>query len=81
MASRILLVEDDRQLRASIARGLREASYVVDRAGNGDQALTLAGKSTYDAIILDVLLPAKDGVAVCRSLRDQGIAVPVLMHA
>jgi DNA-binding response OmpR family regulator len=76
---RILLVEDDRQLRTSVMRGLREASYTVDQAANGAQALTLTSEETYDAIILDVLLPVQDGIAVCRALREKGNTVPILM--
>ncbi len=76
---RILFAEDDDQLRASIARGLREASYAVDEAANGIQALQLAGTNAYDAIILDVLLPGKNGKLVCRAIRERGSRVPILM--
>jgi DNA-binding response OmpR family regulator len=76
---RILFAEDDRQLRTSIVRGLREASYAVDQAGTGPQASSLAAANEYDVIILDVLLPGKDGLAVCRSIREQGNQVPILM--
>lgn len=76
---RILLVEDDRQLRAAIARGLRESLYAVDQAATGPQALALAKANEYDAVVLDILLPGKNGVAVCRTLREQGNAVPILM--
>jgi DNA-binding response OmpR family regulator len=76
---RILFAEDDRQLRTSIVRGLREASYAVDQAGTGPQALSLATESDYDVIILDVLLPGEDGLAVCRAIREQGSRVPILM--
>jgi two-component system copper resistance phosphate regulon response regulator CusR len=76
---RILLAEDDRQLRASIARGLREASYAVDVTGTGPQTLTAALSNHYDAIILDVLLPGKSGIVVCRSIRERGNKVPILM--
>jgi two-component system copper resistance phosphate regulon response regulator CusR len=76
---RILFAEDDRQLRTSIARGLREQSYAVDQAGTGPQALALAAASDYDVIILDVLLPSTDGLAVCRAIREQGNRVPILM--
>jgi DNA-binding response OmpR family regulator len=76
---RILFAEDDRQLRASIVRGLREASYAVDQAGTGPQALSLASEGEYEVIILDVLLPGKDGLAVCRAIREQGSRVPILM--
>ena len=78
---RILFAEDDAQLRASIARGLREASYEVDEAGTGVEALTLTEANDYDAIILDVLLPGKDGIAVCQAIRtrEDGGHVPILM--
>jgi len=76
---RILFAEDDRQLRTSIVRGLREASYAVDQAGTGSQALALVAANDYDVIILDVLLPNKDGLAVCRAIREQGNQVPILM--
>jgi two-component system copper resistance phosphate regulon response regulator CusR len=76
---RILFAEDDRQLRTSVARGLREASYAVDQAATGTQALTLSTANDYDGIILDVLLPGKDGIAVCRAIRERGNEVPILM--
>ena len=76
---RILLAEDDRQLRESIARGLREASYAVDDAPDGDRAIYLAAVNEYDAIILDIVLPGKDGLEVCRAIRRKGVHAPILM--
>jgi len=76
---RVLLAEDDSQLRASITRGLREASFAVDPAGTGAQALSLATSNEYDAIVLDVLLPGKSGIVVCRAIRERGNQVPILM--
>ncbi len=76
---RLLFAEDDRQLRTSITRGLREASYSVDQAATGAQALTLASTNEYDAIVLDVLLPGKSGIVVCRAIREKGNRVPILM--
>ena len=76
---RILLAEDDRQLRESIARGLREASYAVDDAPDGGKALFLAAVNEYDAIILDVVLPVRDGFDVCREIRRKGVHAPILM--
>ena len=76
---RILFAEDDRQLLTSLSRGLREASYAVDEAATGPQALALAVANEYDAIILDVLLPGKNGKAVCRAIRERGNRVPILM--
>ena len=76
---RILLAEDDRQLRESIARGLREASYAVDDAPDGERALFLAAVNAYDAIVLDIVLPGRDGVEVCRQIRRKGSHTPILM--
>jgi two-component system copper resistance phosphate regulon response regulator CusR len=76
---RILVVEDDHSLRASIARGLREASCLVDEASTGDEGLSLAEKGAYDAVVLDILLPGMDGVQVCRELRARENWVPILI--
>ena len=69
---RILLVEDEARVADFIARGLREQAYAVDVAPDGEQALYLAAVNQYDLIILDVMLPLKDGYAVCRELRAGG---------
>jgi DNA-binding response OmpR family regulator len=76
---RILLVEDDDRLRTMVARGLRENAYAVDTAADGNAAVYQAAVHDYDAIVLDVLLPERDGFAVCRALRERGLQVPVLM--
>ena len=76
---RILLAEDDRHLRESIARGLREASYAVDDAEDGARAIYLAAVNEYDAIILDIVLPVKDGLDVCREIRRRGMHTPIIM--
>jgi DNA-binding response OmpR family regulator len=76
---RLLLVEDDTQLRESIARGLRETSYAVDEAADGTQALEKASTTPYDGIVLDILLPSASGIDVCRTLRNRGNHVPILM--
>jgi len=75
----ILVVEDDHPLRASISRGLREASYVVDEAATGDEALTMAVNGAYDVLVLDILLPRMDGVEVCKELRARDNWVPILI--
>lgn len=75
----ILVVEDDHPLRASIARGLREAAFEVDEAATGTEGLAKASMGQYDAIILDILLPGIDGVAVCKELRAQNNWVPILI--
>ena len=76
---RIAFAEDDRQLRTSVSRGLREAGYTVDQAGSGAQVLALVESHQYDAVILDVLMPAPDGIEVCRAIRASGNRVPILM--
>lgn len=76
---RILVVEDDRRLAASLGRGLREAGFAVDSAYGGEQALTLVVGAVYDVVVLDVMLPGVDGVEVCRRLRARRTGVPILM--
>jgi len=76
---RILLVEDEPTAAHVLARGLREQSYAVDVAGDGDAALFQIGTTDYDAIILDVMLPITGGLAVCRTVRESGSGVPILM--
>jgi two-component system copper resistance phosphate regulon response regulator CusR len=76
---RILLVEDESRVAGFIARGLREQAYAVDIAADGEQALYQAAINQYDFVILDVMLPVKNGHAVCRELRASGFAAPILM--
>ena len=76
---RLLLVEDDVKLAAALARGLRHAGYAVDLVGDGDAALRNACVWEYDGIVLDVMLPARDGLEVCRALRARGCWAPVLL--
>jgi DNA-binding response OmpR family regulator len=76
---RVLLVEDEPQAAQVLAKGLREQSYAVDIAVDGDSALFQVGTTDYDAVILDVMLPVRDGFAVCRAIRESGCGVPILM--
>lgn len=76
---RILLVEDDRRIARFVAKGLREQAYAVDVTGDGDEAIYKLSINDYDAVILDVMMPGRDGFQVCRDLRSAGIAVPVIM--
>ena len=76
---RILIVEDDPDMSRFIARGLREQSYAVDVAATGEAALEAAATSSYDAIILDAMIPPPDGFEVCRRLRAEGIDATILM--
>jgi DNA-binding response OmpR family regulator len=76
---RILLVEDEPDAAQMLAKGLREQSYAVDVAMDGDTAVYQAGVNDYDLVILDVMLPIKDGFEVCRELRAEGLTFPILM--
>jgi DNA-binding response OmpR family regulator len=76
---RILLVEDEPRVARFIAKGLREQSYAVDIAGDGEAALYKTAIDDYDLIILDVMIPLLDGFEVCRQLRRNGAKIPVLM--
>src|SRR6476659_4947161 len=76
---RVLLVEDEPRAAEMLAKGLREHAYAVDVAADGDAAIYQAATTDYDALLLDVMLPRTDGVAACRSIRESGSAVPILM--
>ncbi len=76
---RILLVEDEKKIASFIERGLTEQHYSVDIAYDGNEGLYLAEINPYDLIILDIMLPGKDGFAVCQELRKKEFDVPILM--
>ena len=76
---RLLLVEDDDRIARFVAKGLREQAYAVDVVAKGEDALYQAAINSYDLIILDVMIPGKNGFEVCRELRRSGQRVPVLM--
>ena len=76
---RILVVEDEPVAAAVLARGLREHAYAVDVASDADAALQQVGANDYDLLILDVLLPGRNGLDLCRQIRTEGNAAPVLM--
>ena len=76
---RILLVEDEPAAAQLIAKGLRESAYAVDVAADGEAALLQIGTNDYDLVVLDVMLPRKNGFAVCRAVRDSGSTIPILM--
>ncbi len=75
----VLLVEDDRDLAASVADYLLLERISCDHAYNGQAGLTLASENPYDVILLDLMLPRMDGLAVCEKLRAQGVDTPILM--
>ena len=76
---RVLLVEDEPSAAHVLAKGLREQTYAVDLAADGEAAVFQAATTDYDAVVLDVMLPKRDGFAVCRTIRESGCAVPILM--
>jgi DNA-binding response OmpR family regulator len=76
---RVLLAEDSLRLQASISQGLREAGYAVDAVGDGKQALIYGQTTQYDVIVLDLMLPSMDGLAVLRGLRERGVKSCVLI--
>jgi DNA-binding response OmpR family regulator len=76
---RVLLAEDDAQVARFIRRGLREEQYAVDVAADGEEALFLAQTGEYDLILLDWMLPKRNGIDVLRTLRAQSVTAPVLV--
>jgi two-component system OmpR family response regulator len=76
---RLLVVEDEPKLAALLGRGLREEGHAVDVAGRGEDALWMARAVSYDAVVLDVMLPGLDGFSVCRELRENQVWTPVLL--
>ncbi len=76
---RALVVEDEAKMAALIRRGLAEEGYSADVARTGEEALWMARATPYDAIVLDLMLPGRDGLEVCRELRESGVWSPILM--
>ncbi len=76
---KILIIEDDTKIINFLKKGLEEECYIVDYSTNGDEGLYLASVNQYDLILLDVMLPIKDGMEVCRSLRASNIQTPIIM--
>lgn len=76
---RILVVEDDKRLASVIKRGLVEEGYSVDSVYDGEEAQYMGETTPYDLIILDIMLPKKDGIVVCQELRARKVSMPILM--
>ena len=75
---RILVIEDDLEAAAYVVKGLRESGHIVDHAADGEEGLTLALSSTVDVMIVDRMLPKRDGLSVVETLREEGVRTPVL---
>ncbi len=76
---KILLVEDERKIAGFIRQGLTEQGFVVDACNNGDDAYLLATTRQFDVIILDIMLPGRDGLSILRSLRERKDTVPIIL--
>jgi DNA-binding response OmpR family regulator len=76
---RILVIEDERKVASFIKHGLEEERYIVETVNDGVSGLEMAMNNQFDAILLDVMLPGKDGFTVLKELRDAGVSTPVLM--
>ncbi|MGD2296012.1 MAG: response regulator transcription factor [Candidatus Aminicenantes bacterium] len=76
---RILVVEDDKKVAAFLQKGLREEQYAVDVCYDGEDAVYEAQTIPYDVIILDIMLPKKDGFTICKELRENKVLTPILM--
>ena len=76
---KVLLVEDDRKIANAVRRGLQAEGFTVEVAGDGLQGRWLATEGSYDLIVLDIMLPGRNGFQVCADLRDAGIWTPILM--
>lgn len=79
MSHRVLVVDDEPNIAFSLKTDLTHEGYAVTVAKTGDEALTLAGAGGYDLVLLDILLPGRDGFEVCRELRRRGVRTPILM--
>jgi DNA-binding response OmpR family regulator len=76
---RVLVVEDEKRLAEAVRNGLEQEGLAVDLALNGDEGLWMARENDYDAIILDLMLPGRNGFQICSDLRAEGIWTPILM--
>lgn len=76
---KILVIEDEKKLASLIRKGLEAQGFVVEVVHHGDEGYTLATTRPYDAIVLDIMLPGRDGLSILRNLRERRMAVPVLL--
>lgn len=76
---KILVLEDDRKLAALVRKGLEAQGFSIDFCDNGDDAYALATTRAYDALVLDIMVPGRDGLSILRNLRDKRITVPVVL--
>ena len=79
LSMRVLVVEDDKKIAAFVTRGLKEAGFAIDHADDGEDGLHLALSESYDAAVMDIMLPKLDGLSVIGRLRQTKIHTPVLI--
>jgi two-component system OmpR family response regulator len=75
---RVLVVEDDAKIASFVVNGLKQSGFAVDRCADGDEAHVLAATTTYDAAVVDIMLPKLDGLKLVQKLRQDGVRVPVI---
>jgi len=76
---RVLVIEDDRDAASWLVKGLTESGHVADHAADGDEGLALAREGVHDVLIVDRMLPKRDGLSIIRTIRNEGIATPALI--
>lgn len=76
---KVLVIEDERKIASFLRKGLEAQGFVVEHAANGDEGYVLATTRPYDALVLDIMLPGRDGLSILRNLRDRKIPLPVIL--
>ncbi len=76
---KILVIEDEKKIASFVRKGLEAQGFIVDVCHHGDEGFDLATSRPYDAVVLDIMLPGKDGLSILRSIRDRGMALPVIL--
>ena len=76
---KVLVIEDEKKIASFLRRGLEAQGFVVEHAANGDDGYALATTRPYDALVLDIMLPGRDGLSILRNLRERKISVPVIL--
>ncbi len=76
---RVLVVEDEKKIASFVRKGLEAQGFVVEVSHNGDEGYTLATSRPYDAVVLDIMLPGRDGLSILRNLRDRNVPLPVIL--
>ncbi len=76
---KVLVIEDEKKINSLIRKGLEPQGFIVDTAQTGDEGYALATSSPYDVIVLDIMLPGRDGLSILRNLRERKIAVPIVL--